>query len=76
MSDSFDLKKMLQNKREMRRDLASRPIAEKLAMLNALRERSLALRAATPRPQVLEAAACEVRAGLHRPQAPTSADSR
>ena len=41
---TFDLAKILQNKREFRKRLAARPIAEKLAMLDALRERTLAIR--------------------------------
>jgi hypothetical protein len=41
---TFDLAKILQSKREFRQRLAARPIAEKLAMLDALRARSLALR--------------------------------
>ena len=41
---SFDLEKTLASKRALRRDLAARPIAEKLRMLDALRERALALR--------------------------------
>ena len=41
---SFDLAKILQSKRALRQRLAARPIAEKLAMLDALRERELALR--------------------------------
>lgn len=41
---SFDLEKILQSKRTFRRDLAARPIAEKLRMLDALRERALAIR--------------------------------
>jgi len=45
---SFDLKKMLESKRALRRDLAARPIAEKLRMLDDLRERALAIRAASP----------------------------
>jgi len=45
---SFDLEKMLASKRALRRDLAARPIAEKLRMLDALRERALALRGASP----------------------------
>jgi hypothetical protein len=45
---TFDLAKILQSKREFRQRLAARPIAEKLAMLDALRERALALRAAQP----------------------------
>ena len=41
---SFDLQKILESKRALRRDLAARPVAEKLRMLDALRERELALR--------------------------------
>ena len=41
---SFDLQKILASKRALRRDLAARPIAEKLRMLDALRERELAIR--------------------------------
>jgi hypothetical protein len=41
---NFDLKKILESKRAFRRDLAARPIAEKLRMLDALRERELAIR--------------------------------
>jgi hypothetical protein len=44
---SFDLEKILESKRALRRDLATRPIAEKLRMLDALRERALTLRAAS-----------------------------
>ena len=42
---TFDLAKILQSKREFREPLAARPIAEKLAMLDVLRERQLAIRA-------------------------------
>lgn len=41
---TFELAKVLQSKREFRERLAARPIAEKLAMLDALRERELAIR--------------------------------
>ncbi len=41
---SFDLQKILESKRAFRRHLAARPIAEKLRMLDALRERELAIR--------------------------------
>lgn len=41
---TFDLTRILESKREFRRQLAARPIAEKLAMLDALRERELAIR--------------------------------
>ncbi len=43
---SFDLQKILESKRALRRELAARPIAEKLQMLDALRERALSLRPA------------------------------
>jgi hypothetical protein len=43
---TFDLAKILESKRALRRDLAARPIAEKLALLDALRERELAIRQA------------------------------
>lgn len=46
---SFDLQKILESKRALRRNLAARPVAEKLRMLDALRERELAIRGhATP----------------------------
>ena len=41
---TFDLQKMIESKRALRRELAARPVAEKLRMLDALRERALALR--------------------------------
>ena len=50
---TFELEKMLHSKRAMRRELAARPISEKLAMLDVLRERTLALGAATPPARVL-----------------------
>jgi hypothetical protein len=43
---TFDLAKILEGKRKFRRQLGARPIAEKLALLDALRERELALRRA------------------------------
>jgi len=46
---SFDLEKILQSKREFRQRLAARPIAEKLAMLDDLRERQLAIRGSAGR---------------------------
>jgi hypothetical protein len=45
---TFDLNRVLQSKRELRQQLRNLPIAEKLAMLDALRERALTLRAARP----------------------------
>jgi hypothetical protein len=50
---SFDLEKILAGKRALRRDLAVRPIAEKLRMLDALRERTLTLRPAPTATDVL-----------------------
>ena len=47
---SFDLEKILESKRALRRNLAARPVAEKLRMLDALRERALAIRPAKPAP--------------------------
>jgi hypothetical protein len=41
---TFDLAKIRQSKREFRQRLAARPIEEKLALLDALRERALAIR--------------------------------
>jgi hypothetical protein len=41
---TFDLTRILESKREFRRQLAARPIAEKLALLDALREREVAIR--------------------------------
>jgi hypothetical protein len=48
---TFDLATILQSKREFRRRLAARPIEEKLAMLDALRERALALRDSRTAPE-------------------------
>lgn len=45
---SFDLQEILKSKRALRRELAARPLAEKLRMLDALRERALAIRPAKP----------------------------
>ncbi len=41
---SPDLQRILESKRALRRNLAARPVAEKLRMLDALRERELAIR--------------------------------
>jgi hypothetical protein len=43
---NFDLQRMLQSKETLRKRLASRPVSEKLAMLDALREGTLAIRKA------------------------------
>ena len=49
---TFDFAKIQQSKREFRQRLAARPIAEKLALLDSLRERALALRPPQPPPQI------------------------
>ena len=41
---SFDLQEILESKRTLRRNLAARPVAEKLRMLDQLRERVVAIR--------------------------------
>jgi hypothetical protein len=43
---TFDIAKIVQSKREFRRRLAALPIEEKLAMLDALRERMMIIRSA------------------------------
>jgi hypothetical protein len=40
---NFDLQKMLESKRAYRQQLAAKPIGEKLRILDALRERALAI---------------------------------
>ncbi len=48
---TFDLQKMLESKRALRRNLAARPIGDKLRLLDALREREIAIRGqAVPSP--------------------------
>jgi len=41
---TFDLQRILESKRAHRQHLASRPIGEKLRLLDTLRERELAIR--------------------------------
>jgi hypothetical protein len=48
---TFDLTRIIQSKREFRQRLAARPIEEKLAMLDALRARTIALRGSSTQPQ-------------------------
>lgn len=43
---SFDLQRILDSKRALRRNLAARPLVEKLAMLDALRDRMRTIRQA------------------------------
>ncbi len=45
----FDLDRIWKSKRALRERLTARPVAEKLRLLDAMRERALAIRAATPR---------------------------
>ena len=45
---TVDLREILKSKRALRRELAARPLAEKLRMLDALRKRALAIRPAKP----------------------------
>jgi hypothetical protein len=40
---TIDLRKVLESKRALRRELAARPVAEKLQMLEAMRERAVAI---------------------------------
>lgn len=46
---TFDLQRILESKRALRRSLAQRPVAEKLALLDVLRDRVRAIRAAATR---------------------------
>ncbi len=43
---TFDLQRILESKRALRRALAQRPVAEKLTLLDVLRDRVRAIRAA------------------------------
>lgn len=51
---SFDLQAMLESKRAFRHKLATLPIAEKLRILDALRERELTIRGSKPSSVVRE----------------------
>ena len=42
---TFEMREILRSKREYRQRLAARPVAEKLRLLDQLRERSLAIAA-------------------------------
>ena len=52
---NYDMQKIIESKLALRRQLAARPVAEKLRMLDAMRERELAIRgrAAHPDPDSL-----------------------
>jgi hypothetical protein len=45
---SFDFAQLWKSKRALRERLAARPLAEKLRMLDAMRERAVSIRAAKP----------------------------
>ncbi len=64
---TFDLEKVLESKRALRRRLAALPVLEKLRLLDAMRQRHLTLHGRIPRPTPGE----EVRApdpnGAERP---------
>ena len=45
---TFDLQRILESKRAYRQTLAAKPIAEKLRLLDAIRERALTIRRSTP----------------------------
>ncbi len=49
---SFDFERIWKSKRALSERLAARPLAEKLRMLDALRARAIALRAAGSQPRV------------------------
>jgi hypothetical protein len=51
---TFDPARILESKRAFRQRLAARPIEEKLAMLDALRERALAIRPVPSAPEAEE----------------------
>ncbi len=46
---TFDLRQILESKRALRRRLASQSVAEKLVLLEVLRDRAIAIRQATTR---------------------------
>jgi len=50
---SLDLQNILASKRALRRELAARPVSEKLRILDALRERELAIRGRAVHPGAL-----------------------
>ncbi|WP_337286474.1 hypothetical protein [Candidatus Methylomirabilis sp.] len=46
---TFDLQRILESKRALRRSLVQRPVAEKLALMDVLRDRARVIRSATAR---------------------------
>jgi hypothetical protein len=67
---TLDLPRILESKRALRRNLARRPVAEKLAMLDMLRDRLRAIRRAAVRKKsiVLSETAPEPNAGFENEQ--------
>jgi hypothetical protein len=63
---SFDLEQMLKSKEAFRERLARLPIGEKLRLLDALRERALAIRESNDRASIV--------VGEESPQYPTRKD--
>ena len=57
---TFNLQAILESKRAFRCDLIARPIGEKLRMLDALRERDLAIRGRAPKAEsgIVQEARC------------------
>lgn len=49
---TFDMQRILENKERFRRRLAALPIAEKLKLLDVMREREIAIRAHRSAPRV------------------------
>jgi hypothetical protein len=47
---TFSLQKIVESKRKLRRELAAKPVAEKLRMLDAMRQRETAIRTDVSRP--------------------------
>ena len=66
---TVDLQKIIESKRALRRHLAARPIGEKLRVLDALREREIAIRGRTVPPS-------PVAGTLHEPPAAYRANPR
>lgn len=64
---TFDMARIEQSKREFRERLRALPIAEKLALLDALRERALAIRAARPLINTAASARCLAQAATQSP---------
>lgn len=58
------MRQILESKRRFRRQLAERPFSEKLAILEKLRDRNLAIAASTLRAQVVSSATRRERTGF------------